>query len=180
MSTTTAPMTVDEFLKLPQVEGEKMELIHGEVVSMAYAAFVHERVKSNLIKILSAWLSQHEFGQVFAETTYRMDGEDALAPDLSVLRNERLTPATDDLPLGAPDLAIEVVSSETAARLRTKIRLYLKNGSKAVWAVYPEERIVEIHRANGQVAILEQDRVLEEHDALPGFSTPVSAIFHGL
>ena len=180
MSTTAAPMTVDEFLKLPEVEGEKMELIHGEVVSMAYAGFLHERVKSNLIKILSAWLGQNPFGQVFAETTYRMDGEEGLAPDLSVLRNKRLTPVTKDLPLGAPDLAIEVVSSETAARLRTKIRLYLKYGSKAVWVVYPEERMIEVHRAIDHVTILEQDQILEDHDALPGFSTPVSAIFEGL
>jgi Uma2 family endonuclease len=43
-----------------------------------------------------------------------------------------------DLLRGAPDLAVEVVSSETAARLRTKIGLYLKNGSKAVWVVFPE------------------------------------------
>ena len=173
-------MTVDEFLKLPEVEGEKMELIHGEAVSMAYAGFLHERVKSNLIKILSAWLGQNPFGQVFAETTYRMDGEEGLAPDLSVLRNKRLTPVTKDLPLGAPDLAIEVVSSETAARLRTKIRLYLKYGSKAVWVVYPEERMIEVHRAIDHVTILEQDQILEDHDALPGFSTPVAAIFEGL
>src|SRR5580700_4108856 len=143
MSTTTAPMTIEEFLKLPEVEGEKMELIHGEVVSIAYAGFVHERVKSNINKILVVWHDRHPFGQVFLETTYRTEG-DALAPDLSVLRNDRLTPVTKDLPLGAPDLAIDVVSSETAARLRTKIRLYLKYGSKAVWVVYPDERLVEI------------------------------------
>jgi len=118
-------MMIEEFLKLPEVEGEKMELIQGEVVSIAYAGFVHERVKSNLIDVLAVWLRQNRIGKGFAETTYRMEGE-ALAPDLSVLRNERLTLVTKDLPLGAPDLAIEVVSSETAARLRTKIRLYLK------------------------------------------------------
>jgi Uma2 family endonuclease len=99
---------------------------------------------------------------------------------LSVLRNDRLTPVTKDLPLGAPDLAIEVVSSETAARLRTKIRLYLKYGSKAVWVVYPDERLVEIHSASGQVTILEQGQILEDPDALPGFSAPVAAIFEGL
>jgi Uma2 family endonuclease len=178
MSTTTAPMTIEEFLKLPEVEGEKMELIHGEVVSMAYAGFLHERVKSNLIMILSAWLGQHRIGQLFAETTYRLNG-DALAPDLSVLRNERLTPVTKELPQGAPDLAIEVVSSEPAARLRYKIGLYLKYGSKAVWVVYPEERLVEVHSANRQVTILERNQVLEGRDALPGFSTPVGAIFEG-
>jgi Uma2 family endonuclease len=173
-------MTVDEFLKLPEVERGKMELVDGEVVSMAYAGFVHESVKSNLIDVLAAWLRQHRFGKLFAETTYRMDGEDALAPDLSVLPNERLTPVTKDLPLGGPDLAIEVVSSETAARLRTKIRLYLKYGSKAVWVVYPEERIVEIRGTNGQGMIREQHQVLQEHGVLPGFSTLVSTIFEGL
>ncbi|MGA3076355.1 MAG: Uma2 family endonuclease [Bryobacteraceae bacterium] len=179
MSTTTAPMTVEEFLKLPEVEGEKMELIHGEVVSMAYAGFVHETVKSNLIDIVAAWLRQHRIGRLYAETTYRLVG-DALAPDLSVLRNERLTPVTKDLPLGAPDLAIEVVSSETAARLRTKIGLYLEHGCKAVWVVYPEARLVETHDANGQVRIFKQDQILEDPGVLPGFSTPVSAVFEGL
>jgi Uma2 family endonuclease len=83
MSTTAAPMTIEEFLRLPRVEGEKMELIHGELVSMAYAGFMHERVKSNLNRILVVWLDQHLFGQVFAETTYRMpDGGDALCARL--------------------------------------------------------------------------------------------------
>src|SRR5580658_2184411 len=104
MSTTVAPMTVDEFLKLPRVEGEKMELIHGVVFSMAYAGFVPERVKSNLNRILVVWLDRHPFGQVFLETTYRMNGEDGLAPDLSVLRNERLTPVPKDLPVGRPSV----------------------------------------------------------------------------
>ena len=72
------------------------------------------------------------------------------------------------------------MSSETAARLRTKIGLYLKYGSKAVWVVYPDERLIEVHWAIDQVKILGQDQILEGHDALPGFSTPVSAIFEGL
>jgi len=180
MSTTAAAMTVDEFLKLPEVEGQKTELIHGEVVSMAYAGFIHERVKSNVNEILVAWLLQHRLGKVFLETTYRLDAEVAVMPDLSVLRNERLMPATDDLPTGAPDLAIEVVSSESAAHLRSKIQLYLKHGSKGVWAIYPGQRLVEVYSANNHVAIFEGADVLEDRDALPGFSTPVSAIFEGL
>jgi Uma2 family endonuclease len=180
MSTTAAPMTVDEFLKLPEVEGRKNELIHGEVVSMAYAGFDHERVKSNLIQILAVWLSQRALGKLFAETTYRLDAEVAVMPDLSVLRNERLTPVTGDLPTGAPDLAIEVVSSESAAHLRSKIQLYLKHGTKGVWAIYPGQLLVEVHNANNHVAIFECTDALEDRAALPGFSIPVSAIFEGL
>jgi len=181
MGTTSALMTVDEFLKLPDIEERRIELIHGEVVDMAGAGLVHEYVKGNLNETLAVWLSQHRIGRLFVETSYRVDQHDSLIPDLSVLSNERLpVQVTNDLPRGAPDLAIEVVSSETAARLQTKIRLYLEHGCKAVWAVYPEERMLEIHSANGQITKLKQGQVLEDHDALPGFSTPVSAIFEGL
>ena len=113
-------MTVDEFLKLPEVECGKLELIDGEIFPLEYAGFVHARVKSNLNEILVVWLSQQRIGRVFIETTYQLDDSEAVAPDLSVLRNERLAPATKDLPQGAPDLAIEVVSSELAERSRLK------------------------------------------------------------
>jgi Uma2 family endonuclease len=147
MATTTALMTVDEFLKLPDIEEQRVELIQGEVIPMAGA----------------------------------VDEQDCLIPDLSVLSDERVpVPATNALPRGAPDLAVEIVSSEAAARLWTKIDLYLKHGSKAVWAVFPEQRAIEIHSPNGQIKKVEQDEILEDHDALPGFSTPVSAIFKGL
>jgi Uma2 family endonuclease len=181
MGTTSALMTVDEFLKLPDIEERRVELIEGEVVELPSGEAIHEIVKSNLIGIVIDWLEDHDLGILFVGTGYRIDEYNFLVPDLSVLSNERIpVPVTDDLLRGAPNLAIEVVSSETAARLRTKIRLCLKHGSKAVWVVYPKERMLEIRGANGQGAALEQDRILEDHDALPGFSTPVSAIFEGL
>ena len=181
MATTTALMTVDEFLKLPDIEEQRVELIQGEVIPMASAGFVHERVKANLSRILTVWLDRHPSGMVFAETSYRVDERDCLIPDLSVLSDERVpVPATNALPRDAPDLAVEIVSSETAARLRTKIDLYLEHGSKSVWAVFPERRVIEIHSPNGQIKKVAQDQVLEDNDALPGFSTPLSAIFKGL
>jgi Uma2 family endonuclease len=93
LATTTALLTVDEFLKLPDVEERRLELIQGEVLDMPSGGPVHERA------------------------------------DLSVLSSDRVDGKLQDLLQGAPDLAIEMVSSETAARLRTKIRLYLKHGS---------------------------------------------------
>lgn len=181
MATTTALMTVDEFLKLPDLEEQRVELIQGEVIPMAGAGLVHEFVKGNLNEILTVWLTQQRIGRLFVETSFRVDEHDSLIPDLSFLSNERLpVQVTSDLPRDAPDLAVEIVSSETAARLRTKIDLFLKHGCKAVWVVYPGQRVIEIHSANGQITKLAQDQILEGHDALPGFSTPVSAIFKGL
>lgn len=180
MGTTTALLTVDAFLKLPDIEEQRVELIQGEVVDMGSGGSIHETVKSNLIGIVRDWLKDHPIGTLFVETGYRIDNYNSLVPDLSVLSSDRVKRGLQDLLRGAPELAIEVVSSETAARLRTKVRLYLKHGSKAVWVVYPEERTLEIHGANRQIITLEQDQGLEGHDALPGFSIPVSAIFEGL
>jgi Uma2 family endonuclease len=173
-------MTVDEFLKLPGIEELRVELINGSVVDKDNGGLIHELVKANLIQILVVWMNQHRIGIVFAGTSYRVDEHNCMIPDLSVLSNERVpVPATNDLPRGAPDLAIEVVSSETADRLLGKIQTYLKHGTKAVWVVFPERRTIQIYAAARQT-MLEQDEVLDDHDALPGFSTPVSAIFKGL
>jgi len=40
--------------------------------------------------------------------------------------------------------------------------------------------MLDIHSPDGRITQVEEDQILEDHDALPGFSTPVSAIFKGL
>lgn len=180
MSTTTAPMTADEFLKLPDSEEQRLELIDGEVVEMPIGGPDHERAKANLNAILASWLHQHRAGLVFNESAYRLDDRIVQVPDLSVLNSERVRRGGKDLLRGAPDLAVEIISSETADRLQTKIRLYFKHGSKGVWSVFLGTRTVQINHSNGRIDTLEQDQILEDPDALPRFSTPVSAIFEGL
>jgi Uma2 family endonuclease len=81
---------------------------------------------------------------------------------------------------GAPEIAIEVVSSETAARLEEKVGLYLAHGGKSVWVAFPQQRAVRIFDAAGLSKKFEQNQMLEDPNILPGFSTPVSAIFEGI
>jgi hypothetical protein len=132
-------MAVAEFVELPEIEGEKKELIRGELADVPLGDEpVHEHTKANLIAILVAWLHESRDGQVFAGSPYILDDYNCLATDIGVLTGERLKRGIDDLFRGAPHLAVKVVSRETARRLRPKVGLYLKNGSKAVWAVYPK------------------------------------------
>lgn len=179
MAATTTPMTVEEFLRLPDVEGERLELIHGEVISMPMSGQPHEIVKKNLIKILVLWLAQNSPAEVFVEAGYRLDENDALIPDLSVLFPGRLIPGGAGAIRGAPELAIEVVSSETADRLEEKIELYLSHGSKSVWVVYPKTRTIRIFDPEGGAHRFERDESLID-PLLPGFSVPTSAIFQGV
>jgi Uma2 family endonuclease len=180
MGATTTMVTVREFLELPEVEGERMELIGGEVVTMGFGKAPHEIVKKNLLRILIVWLAQNPLAEVFAETMFELDDHNSLIPDLSGVFSGRIAPGEKDWLRGAPEIAIEVVSSETAARLEEKINLYLTHGGKSVWVAFPESRIVRIFDASGLSRKFDHDQMLEDPTVLPGFSTPVSAIFEGI
>ena len=164
---------------MPEPEGQKLELIGGEVVSMGRGKIPHEVVKKNLNKMLVVWLAQHPIAELFPETMYQLDEYNSLIPDLGVVFLGRLSPDSTGWIQAAPELAIEVVSSETAARLEEKLELYFAHGSRSVWVVYPKQRVIRIFDANGQSRKFEQSQTLED-PVLPGFSAPVSSIFEGI
>jgi Uma2 family endonuclease len=178
MAATTTQMTVEEFLRLPEVEGERLELIHGEVVCMGQAGYPHEITKANLNRVLTVWSIQNPPAMVFSESAYQLGRTDTLIPDLS-LDSKRVVPGTTGLMQGAPELAIEVVSSESAARLEDKIELYFSRGSKSVWVVYPNNRTVRVFDVSGGAKLFAAHQPLVD-PILPGFSVPTSAIFEGV
>ena len=180
MGATTTLVTVPEFLAMPEPEGERLELIGGEIVSMSFGHIPHEVVKKNITKILVLWLAQNSPAELFAETMYHVDEHNALMPDLSVLFPGRIGPGSKGWIQGAPEVAIEVVSSEPAARLETKVELYLSHGGKSVWAVYPERRVVRVFDRTGMSKKFGHDDPLTDPVVLPGFSIPTSAIFEGV
>jgi Uma2 family endonuclease len=180
MGTTTTLVTVQEFLEMPGAEGFIEELIGGEVVSMPLAVQPHEVTKSNVNRLLAAWTLQNPALRVFIETAYQLDERNCLIPDISLIASSRIVPGSTGVFQGAPELAIEVVSSEPAARLERKIRLYLAHGAKSVWAIYPQERMVCMEDATGVSKRLYDDQLLVDPNVLPGFSVPTSAIFEGV
>ena len=167
-------------MQWPEVEGEYVELINGEVTSMPSGHAPHEVVKKNLTKILVLWLAQNSPAELFPETMFEVDEYNTVIPDLSVLFPGRIAPGSTGWIAGVPELAIEVVSSESAARLEDKIRLYLSNGGKSVWVVYPKSRAVWIYDGGGVARRFEESQMLSDPNVLTGFSVPVSAIFEGV
>ena len=178
MGTTTTLVTVQEFLALPEQEDTRVELVGGEIVDMGQGGQPHEFVKSNINKLLLAWLLQNHPGRVLIESGFRIDKYNFLIPDLSYLQDPPKRASKGHFQR-APDLAIEIVSSEPAARLSKKIGLYLSHGGKSVWAIYPEEQKISIHAPGGSKEFQRGD-ILKDPKVLPGFSAPVSAIFEGI
>jgi len=180
MGVTTALLTVEQYAQLPEEETMRTELVEGEIVRMGDAKFLHERVKANAIRLLVQYVLQNKIGEVFSESMYKLDRREGRIPDVSLLLQETL--ARQDRAgflEGAPDLAFEVVSSESAAFMERKVNLFLAKGCCAVWVAYPIERTFWIHRAAGSIH-LREGQFVEEPDLLPGFRAAVERFFDGI
>jgi Uma2 family endonuclease len=177
---TTTMVTIQEFRALPEVDGHRIELIGGEVVSTGRAHKGHEWVKANLIQLLIAWIIKNPGFKLLAETTFELSDHDSPIPDLSLYALSRKPSDMTGWFEGAPDVAIEVVSLEKASYLERKIELYLAHGGRSVWAVFPEQQVVRIFSASGESRLFDRTQTLEDPTVLPGFSASVSAIFEGI
>jgi Uma2 family endonuclease len=181
MATTPALVTVEQFLALPEIEGLRRELSDGEIIETdtGNAGRRHEWVKARFNQIFSAHLSARGRGMVFAETMFKLGPETARIPDLCIMLYPYLPPGEEIFDF-APDIAIEIVSSESAHQLESKTKQFLKNGAKAIITAYPKLRTVHIVDVNGISRRLEQDQFLELPDLLPGFRVQVAKFFEGI
>ena len=102
MATTTGPLTIEQFLQLPEDDIQRCELVEGEIVPMSNAARGHERVKANFIRHLVAYDLQHCIGTVFSETLYAISTSEGRVPDVSFQLARRLTPGDLEKPKDLP------------------------------------------------------------------------------
>jgi Uma2 family endonuclease len=179
MGVTTALLTVEQYAQLPEEETMRTELVEGEIVPMGDAKKVHELVKSNAIELLMQYIFQNRIGRLFSESMYKLGKREGRIPDVSFLLHETLGRQNGEFLEGAPDLAFEVVSSESAAFMERKVNLFLAKGCRAVWIAYPIERTFWIHRAAGSIH-LREGQFVEEPDLLPGFRVAVERFFDGI
>jgi Uma2 family endonuclease len=180
MTPTTTLLTVEEFMQLPETDGPKAELIDGVVVAKEIANWVHELMKVRLNEVLTVYLAGTPHSKVFAEATFAVTARGVFVPDLAVGRmNEARPDAANKPPQGAPLLAIEIVSSESAGRLGHKIWQYLQFGSKAVWVVYPDDKFVVAHYPDKSARTFASGDTLIDRE-LPGFALEIDRLFEGL
>jgi Uma2 family endonuclease len=93
-----------------------------------------------------------------SSTGFRLPDGSVLSPDASLVRLDRWRALSPDQRRGfaplCPDLVVELASSsDERARevkaLRRKMDTYRANGAQVGWLLLPEERAVEIWRADG-------------------------------
>ena len=182
MATTQRWMTADELLWLPD-DGQRHELVRGELRTMPPGGRRPGRVTMNVSTPLDLRVRAHAVGEVYtAETGFKLTQhpDTVRAPDVAFVRSSRLPTMgdPDGYLLGAPDLAVEVLSpGDRPSEVSRKVADWLTHGTLLVWVADPRRRTVREHRPNQPARVLTEADVLECADIVPGWQLPVRALF---
>jgi Uma2 family endonuclease len=185
MASTIEPLlTVADLDGFPEDDGNRYELIGGELFVSRAPGISHQSVLHNLQVEFGLYLRANPIGRLVPGAGAIFSDYDAVIPDLVFVRNERWDQVvTGEKFTGALDLVIEILSPGIENRQRdlsAKRKLYEKYGVKEYWVIDSENGVVLILRLQGQT--LEEVATLTSDDEvasplLSGFQLKVSTIF---
>ena len=185
MASTIEPLiTVDQLDAYPD-DGNRYELIEGELFVSRAPGIPHQRVLLNLQIELAEYLKLNPIGRIVPGAGAVFSNYDAVIPDLVFVRNDRWEHVVaNDRFTGALDLVVEIISPGSENRRRdlfAKRQLYARYSAEEYWLVDPENRSVLIFRLEEhdlkQVASVKDDDLISS-PLLPGLKLSVLAIFN--
>jgi Uma2 family endonuclease len=175
-------LTAEEFAALP-LGDMRSELIEGVLHTMPPAYEDHGRITMRLSALLGYYILSHQLGETYAaETGFLLarNPDTVRAPDFAFIQKGRVpssAPAPRWVPV-IPDLVVEVASSgDRPGEIKRKAEMWVEVGVRLVWVVLPTERVIEVYRPGQPVVTLDASATLDGADVVPGFTTPVAAIF---
>lgn len=177
MATKTL-ITAEEFLAIPD-DGQRYELIQGELRAVAGAGGEHGNIGAKLLGRLLVHVEDRDLGRVFnADTGYviRRNPDVVRLADVSFISKERWESIErrEGLIEGGPDLTVEVVSpSDSSEDVHEKALLWLSSGVQLLWVVHPRTRTVTGYTPDRQARLLGLEDMLDGGQVVPGFSLPV-------
>lgn len=184
MATKIEPlMTVADLEAMPE-DGNRYEVIEGELFVSCAPGLTHQRVSMNIAYLIRRYLEDNPIGLVFATPGLILTELSGVIPDIVFFRHELSEKIVSGERLtAAPDLVIEILSpgAENIRRDRiAKRQLYARHGVAEYWMVDLEKQMLEIYRL--QKSALELVATLKGEDEvtspfLPGFSCSASEIF---
>jgi Uma2 family endonuclease len=175
-------LTVEQFERLPEEDGYRIELSAGRLVREPLPGPRHGRIGVKLGARLDAFAVRHRLGLTFGEAGFVLyrDPDTVRGPDLSFVSHARLPPQgyAGTFWHMAPDLVVEILSpSNRWADMRRKAMEYLDAGSRLVWLIDPARRCATVYQPEAEPLHVDAAGVLDGGDVLPGFSLPLAELF---
>ncbi|MEW6210424.1 MAG: Uma2 family endonuclease [Acidobacteriota bacterium] len=184
MATRIEPvLTVDDLDCMPD-DGNRYELIEGELLMSRAPGLSHQIVTANLVYIFMEYLRENPIGLTVPTPGVILSKFSAVIPDVVFVSNERRSMiASGEKITGAPELVIEILSpgAENEERDRVaKRQLYGRHGVREYWVVDPEKHTIEIYRLTKRglrltATVAGRDEITSP--LLPGFKRRAESIF---
>lgn len=181
---TTARWTSADLKSLPD-DGNRYEIIDGELYLSRQPHYYHQLVCSKLVGKLESWDEISLLGEVVFAPGIIFADDDDVVPDVVWTSSKRLPSllAADGKLHEAPELVIEVLSPGSANERRdreAKLQLYSRRGVSEYWIVDWRLRSIDVYRRDQAqlhyvATLFETDKL--ESPLLPGFSCLVAQLF---
>jgi Uma2 family endonuclease len=178
MATEVKRWTIEELHSLPD-DGNKYELIHGELFLTPPPADDHETILVRLTRLLDRYVEANGLGHVFhPRSVFRFEGSE-VEPDLMVRQEAQgIGNAWEKAP--RPILIVEVNSPSTRRRDRAQKKdFYVEARIPEYWIVDPQSKAITVVRAGeGDQKVVD---ILRWHPAgaLEAFTLHVTDVFPG-
>lgn len=179
---TTSPMTAEQLLRLPD-DGNRYELVAGELRMMSPGNWKHSEIAANIGLLLLNHVKKRRLGKVLSNDpgfVLERNPDTVLAPGVAYIARGNY-PA--DLPEQgywpcAPDLAVEVLSPNDRIKgTEEKIEQSIEAGCRLAWLVNPRMRTVKIYFSNAGTKTIAIGEELDGDELLPGFCCQVAEVF---
>ena len=182
MATTVKRLTYDDLESITQErEGDRHEIIDGELVVTPAPIPNHESITMNIIWALSQVARENKLGRLYtAPIDVRFSPDNVHMPDIIFIARERRRIVGAKVVEEAPDLVVEILSPGTRRRDQgVKRELYARFGVREYWIVDPDEPSVTVLvLTDGEYVPLPvgEDGTIRSN-VFPGLDLTVEAVF---
>ncbi|MCY7392207.1 MAG: Uma2 family endonuclease, partial [Leptolyngbyaceae cyanobacterium CAN_BIN12] len=170
VQTPTKPVTLDEFLKLPETKPAN-EFIDGQIIQKPMPQGKHSTIQSDFILAINTILKSQRLARAYTELRCTFDGR-SVVPDVTVFTWECI-PRDDNGKVSnsfliPPDWTIEILSpDQNQTKVVRNILHCLAHGTRIGWLIDPEEELVFVYFADRTIAVFEE---ASERIPVPAFA----------
>ncbi|PZV10567.1 MAG: hypothetical protein DCF22_16395 [Leptolyngbya sp.] len=172
VQTPTKPVTLDEFLKLPETKPAS-EFIDGRIIQKPMPQGKHSTVQLDLGSSINLAIKSQRIARAYTELRCTFGGR-SVVPDVTVFTWERI-PRDDNGKVSnsfliPPDWTIEILSpDQNQTKVVRNILHCLAHGTQIGWLIDPEEELVFVYFADRTIAVFEE---ASERIPVPAFAEP--------
>lgn len=125
-------------------EGTLCEVIDNNIYMSPSPTKEHQRLLLSLASQIQAYVQQNDLGEIFISPydVYLNQRENVVQPDIFFLKKDRQDIAHSKGIYGAPDLVIEILSTNKIHDQERKLELYRQNHVPEYFIVDPETKEV--------------------------------------